>query len=139
MDARSEVRLEALRVFYDTFMVNEAGPCFDPVSKMCKYVKVGHPGCAIGALPQFKELLLKNPELGEVKGGITNMCSSFEAAKEVFGNDLFFWGDLQELHDGDLVTYSRDKFNTLAVKRLHLIQSIQRVCTKYCLRDVTAE
>ncbi len=68
---RQIIRQDALQTFYDTFVTDDRGPCFDTVSKQCLYVKKGHPGCAIGALPQFQELLKATPEIGQVQAACT--------------------------------------------------------------------
>ncbi len=82
------------------------GPGGDPV---CSYFPEGHPGCAIGCQPGFREKFEdKLRASGDNECDISTVLDSFPDVRDFFGiefsprsdsDDYEFLSDLQELHD----------------------------------------
>ncbi len=95
------------------------GQCTVDGGTQCLYIKEGHPGCAIGCQPGFREKfgkeewIRKNPNIDSLLTG--NEGQETQLAVEEFfgvvhrpedadysgdGGDVHFLSKLQELHDG---------------------------------------
>jgi len=88
-----------------------AGPCTGVGTYICRYIKDGHVGCAIGCQPGFREQFGKKVEAWEqaTQGGdIRCLLNKFPEIEPFFDldpknndEDFRFLTDLQEMHDQD--------------------------------------
>jgi hypothetical protein len=109
-DAR---RADALKRFYNVFVRNNLGPCYNTTTDRCLYRAEDHPGCAVGILPEFQEAA-KDLREEDLFASITTLVAQAEDASgaryrkiaEVFGPDIRFYSELQSLHDHTVKGYA---------------------------------
>ena len=111
-DAR---RTDALKRFYNVFVRNNLGPCYNTETDRCLYRADDHPGCAVGILPEFIEAA-KDLREEDLFASIATLVAQAEDASgaryrkiaEAFGDDIQFYSQLQSIHDHSVKGYAAE-------------------------------
>ena len=91
---------ESFDRFYAEFVTGGALQCVDKKGGSCVYRNEEGKGCAIGIQPEFAAIYVGEME----SNGINALYHACEAVRAIIRReDLDFFSDLQELHDGELL------------------------------------